>query len=227
MKNPKGLIVTIILVAAPVIWLIIRLNAIHAQDTFTSGDFTSQTEELNKEVEELVNNADSTSVYSGEVGSGEYMSSKYGNPISKLIENAKIKDETVIIYEEPSEDANPIGSIKKDVAFTAQEYDNGWTQIKFENTAGWVKTGNVIKPNDGSSTSLQRAIGKTGKVIVDQLNLRSAATTVGDPIDQLSLNDTFKVLDESADGTWYNIQYGTKNGWIKVNTDWIQIDYNS
>ena len=227
MKNPKGLIVTIILVAAPVIWLIIRLNAIHAQDTFTSGDFTSQTEELNKEVEELVNNADSTSVYSGEVGSGEYMSSKYGNPISKLIENAKIKDETVIIYEEPSEDANPIGSIKKDVAFTAQEYDNGWTQIKFENTAGWVKTGNVIKPNDGTSTSLQSAIGKTGKVIVDQLNLRSAATTVGDPIDQLSLNDTFKVLDESADGTWYNIQYGTKNGWIKVNTDWIQIDYNS
>ncbi len=225
MKNPKGLIVTIILIVAPILWLIIRLNTLSAETT--SGDkITQDIYETVAEYEENEPVVDyTTNSISGEYTSGEYKRSNYGNPISKLIENAKIKDDSVIIYEEPSEDANPIGSIKKDVSITAQDYDIGWTWIKFENTAGWVRTENVIKPSEGNSDALQSAVGKTGRVITDLLNLRSAASTVGDPIDQLSMGDTFKVLDENADGTWYNIQYGTKNGWIKVNTQWIQIDY--
>ncbi len=225
MKNPKGLIVTIILIVAPILWLIIRLNTLSAETT--SGDkITQDIYETVAEYEENEPVVDyTTNSISGEYTSGEYKSSNYGNPISKLIENAKIKDDTVIIYEEPSEDANPIGSIKKDVEITAQDYDIGWTWIKFENTAGWVRTENVIKPTEGNSDSLQSAIGKTGKVITDVLNLRPNPNTVEDPIDQLSINDTFKILDEDGTGNWYNIQYGTKNGWIKYNSQWVQIEY--
>jgi len=224
MKNPKGLIVTIILVAAPIIWLVLRLNAIRSSDATSSGDIKVVTENINEVVEQYVEA--NTSTVSGEEASGEYMSSKYGNPISKVIQGAKISDASAIIYEEPNEDSNPIASIKKDVLFTVQDYPNGWSQIKLDNTSGWVKTEFVVKPEDGtSSNTIKSAVGKSGTVIVDTLNLRAAASTVGDPIDQLSFGEKFKVLEENADGTWYNIQYGTKNGWIKANSSWVQIDY--
>jgi len=224
MKNPKGLIVTVILVVAPILWLVIRLNML--SPSTASGDLDVATEELNKVTEAYVEESDSINVVytSGEADSGDYIS-KYGKQISKVIENAKIKDDSVIIYEEPTEDSNPVGSVKKDVSITAQDYDIGWTWIKFENTAGWVRTENVIKPSEDNSYMLQSAIGKTGTVITDVLNLRPSPSTVGDPIDQLSINDTFKILEEDATGTWYNIQYGTKNGWIKYNSQWVQIDY--
>ncbi|MBR6253358.1 MAG: SH3 domain-containing protein [Clostridia bacterium] len=224
MKNPKGLIVTIILVVAPVLWLVFRLNTIE-NNTNISGDYAKETADFKMEVEQL--DEASTSVISGDNRSGEYMSSRYGNPISKLIEGAKINDSSVIIYEEPSEDSNPIGSVNKDVLITAQDYDNGWTQIKFDTTSGWVKSEFIIKPDDGTSNAIKSAVGKEGTVIVDTLNVRAAASTVGDPIDQISFGDKFKVLDDNADGSWYNIQYGAKNGWIKGDSKYVQIDYNS
>ncbi len=217
MKNPKGIILMVVIVAFPIVWLCLRLNAIDRAYN-QSGDQYRETEnKINDVINEEMSNAIIEQVNNEEqvkAASGETQSSIYGNPISKLVENAKISVDTASIYTEPDESSSIVAAIKKDTLVTVQDYANGWSNVKTGDFTGWIRTEFVLKPEDDNNNSaLTTAVGHKATVSVDTLNVRDSAN--GSTVrDQLSQNDEVNIIGANEDESWYEIQYGTKTGWI-------------
>ena len=221
----KGLIVTIILVVAPIVWLIISLNTINSTETKVSGDYKDIENSINTVANEYVQNANENEVSTTPV-SGESTGPKYGTPISKLIEGAKISVATANVYSDPNDTELPVGTLYKDTVVTVQDYPDGWSQVKSDNIAGWTKTENVSKPDDGSNNSLgyeeKSNIGKTATITVSNtLNVRRTAD--GEVIDAIAGGTEVKIIGANADESWYQIQWGTNTGWITSNPDYVKI----
>jgi uncharacterized protein YraI len=217
MKNPKGLIITIIIIALPIVWLCIQLNTIN--NTYnTSGDDYSNTEELITEIiNNEVNNATENSNPEGNSeNSGDNGSSIYGNPTSKLIEGAKINVDSCSIYEEPDESSRIVASAFKDITVTVQDYEFGWSNIKSDDFTGWIKSEYVTRPGEGSENSLTSAVGHKGIVTASTLNVRSDADSNASLIDQLEKDEEVNVIGANENETWLQIQYGTKSGWVSA-----------
>ena len=225
MKDHKGLIVTILIIVAPIVWFCIRVSAIKSQVNFTSGDYQDMENTINKVSEEYINNAQETESSTNQSDSGEKSGSKYGNPISKLITDAKINVASTNVYAEPDETSGVIGSAYKDVPITVQDYPNGWSMIKIDELSGWVKTDYITKPEeDISESTLGSVIGKNAKIIVSTLRVRgSAEINDNNVIDSLDEGDTVKIIGANEDETWLQVQYNTKSGWISGNTKYIKI----
>lgn len=227
MSNPKGLIITIIIIAIPLIWFAIAVNSIEEKYS-ESGDINIAQTELENLVNEQMNNANTeTEDTNTETNtSGETGGSRYGNPISKLIENARVNVDSAQVYQEPDENSTLVGAVYKDMLVTIQDYPNGWSNIKYGEGAGWIKSEYVTKPDETGSTgsNLTSAVGKKAKVIVDELRVREKAVD-GNPIDMLHAGDEVNIIGSNEDETWFQIQYGTKSGWVSGNSKYIQVNY--
>ncbi len=226
MKNPKGIIFTLIIVALPIIWLVIQLNTID-KNYGVSGDAIKDTEDqINSIIDNELNNAQQVAetTTSGETVaniSGDGPSSIYGDPISKLIEGAKINTATASIYAEPDETSSLVSVVYKDTIVTVQDYANGWSNIKVGDSSGWIKTELVTKPNENASSGLTSAVGHKAKILVDTLNVRASAN--GEVIDQLGKDETVNIIGANDNESWFQIQYGTKSGWISGNKNYVQV----
>ena len=224
MKNPKGLIVTIILIAAPIAWLFFRLNAIEKSVNISGDQYQITEDQINDIINEQMSNAGVTEDETPTVSnnSGESQSSIYGNPISKVIEGAKIIVSSANIYQEPDDSSSLVASVYKDTIVTVQDYENGWSNIKAGDLAGWIKTEFVSKPEDGSLTEeLTTAVGHKGTINVqNELRVRASAPAnskgqaTAEIIDTLKKGDEVNIIGANDDESWYQIQYGTKSGWI-------------
>ena len=231
MNNPKGLIVVILVIAAPIIWFCIRVSTINK--TYESGDLSS----IKTEIENISNE------YINQVEQGEYLVvennvsgeqqtqdnsgvGKYGNPLSKLIENAKINVTSVNVYQEPDDTSSLVGAAYKDMVVTVQDYPNGWSLIKYGEGSGWVKSETVTRPDDPNATSsnLVSAVGKKGEVLVDALNVRASAVD-GAVLETIHLGDEFTIIGANADESWFQIQYGTKSGWVSGSNSLVKVKY--
>lgn len=226
MNNPKGLIVVLIVVAAPIIWFCIRVNSINKE--YASGDLSgikTEIENISNEYISQVDPGENIQVDNSVSGDSEG-GSKYGNPISKLIENAKINATSVNVYQEPDETSSLVGAVYKDMAVTVQDYPNGWSLIKYGEGSGWVKSENVTRPEDNTQTgtSLISAVGKKGKVLVDVLNVRASAVD-GEVLETIHINDEFNIIGANEDESWFQIQYGTKSGWVSGSSSLVQVIY--
>jgi uncharacterized protein YgiM (DUF1202 family) len=225
MKNYKGFLVTTIIVAAPLVWLVFRLSAIKTDNVYTSGDYIDMQNVINQVSENYINES-SGETSNSEKSSGESVGSKYGTPISKIIENAKINVSSVNVYAEPDEESGVIGSAYKDIPLAVQDYPNGWSMIKIDELSGWVKTEFITKPEEASSTanSLGTVVGKKAKITVTSLRVRSSGTSnVDNVIDVLDEGAEVKIIGANDDESWLQVQYGTKSGWISGNTNYIKI----
>ena len=224
MKDHKGLIVTMIIIIAPIVWFCVRVSTIKSQVNFTSGDYQDMEDTINKLSEEYIS-AQEAEYASRAAESGEKTGSKYGNPISKLITDAKINVASTNVYAEPDESSGVIGSAYKDVPITVQDYPDGWSMIKIDELSGWVKTEFITKPEeDISESTLGSVIGKNAKVIVSTLRVRgSAEINDNNIIDTLDEGDVVKIIGANDDETWLEVQYNTKSGWISGNTKYIKI----
>ena len=225
MSNPKGFIITLIIIAFPIIWLVIQLNMIN--ETYnTSGDEYKRTETetlINNVVEEEMNNSEVANIVADENNSGEetHASSIYGNPTSKLIEGAKINTDGAFVYSEPDDTLTPLTSFKKDMEVTVQDYENGWSNIKFNDVTGWIRTEYVTKPGEGSSL-VTSAVGHKAIITVSStLNVRDNAD--GNIIDAVSGGTEVSIIGANDDESWYQIQYGTKSGWISANPNFVRV----
>ena len=228
----KGLIVTIILVAAPIIWLVFSLNSIKEKETAISGDYSAIEDSINNIADEYISSAsnEGTTPTTSSNNSGDSLSARYGNPISKLIEGAKIAVDTAKVYTEPNDTDLAIGTLYKDTVVTVQDYPNGWSQVKSDNLAGWTQTSNVIKPDDNADTSLgiteppqeQTNIGKSATITVSStLNVRDKAN--GSVIDAIAGGTEVKIIGADDGEKWYQIQWGTKTGWITSDSQYVKI----
>jgi uncharacterized protein YgiM (DUF1202 family) len=224
MGKYKGLIVTIIIVAAPLVWLILRLSAIKAEDEINYTDIENSINQISEQY--ISDSKQSGDTDTDEKASGEKTGSKYGTPISKIIENAKINVASANVYAEPDETSGVIGSAYKDIPIAVQDYPNGWSMIRIDELSGWVKTEYITKPDEASSTSevLGTVIGKRAKVKVTNLRVRSSASSASDNIiDSLKDGDEVKIIGANDDESWLQVQYGTKSGWISGNTNYVTI----
>lgn len=224
MKSPKGFIVTLIIVCAPIIWLCFRLNTIDSTYNSSGDQYQMTEDQINSIINEEMSNAgvveDETPSNSNT--SGESQSSIYGNPISKVIEGAKIIVSSANIYQEPDDASSLVASVYKDTVVTVQDYENGWSNIKAGDLAGWIKTEYVSKPEDGSLTDdITTAVGHKGIINVqNELRVRASAPAnskgqaTAEIIDTLKKGDEVNIIGSNDDESWYQIQYGTKSGWI-------------
>ncbi len=226
--STSGIIVAIIIIALPIVWFCLRLSAINSK--YESGNSLSEIQtNIDKIIEDEVNNrsTDEQNYAEEPTTSGEEShTSPYGNPISKVIENAKINVTSANVYQEPDDTSISVAAIYKDTTVTVQDYPNGWSNIKFGDISGWIKSEYVTNPEDlVSNPSLVSAIGHSAEVLVDTLNVRESAVN-GAVIDAVHLGDVLNIIGANEDESWFQVQYGVKSGWvsgsrsfIKVNTD--------
>lgn len=236
MKNPKGFIITVLIIALPIVWLCFSLNNIKDKYGDSSGDALKKTED---EINEIINteisnalNSDNPDFVEGEENTEavsaepteEGQSSIYGNPISKLIDGAKINVSSANIYQEPDETSSIVAAVYKDTEVTIQDYPNGWSNIKTGDLSGWIKSELVTRPDE--ATSLTTAVGHSATILASTLNVRSTPEATSDnKVDQLDEGETVNIIGANDDETWFEIQYGTKTGWISGNPSYVKVNY--
>ncbi len=220
-----GKIVVTLIVVLPVIWFCFRISSINKEYAPTSGDLDIVKNEIENISKEYMNAYESGEENS-ESQNPETEGSKYGNPISKLIENAKINASSANVYQEPDESSALVGAVYKDMVVTVQDYPNGWSNIKYGEGAGWIKSEYVTNPDDGTGNSdvLVSAVGKKATVLVDTLNVRASAVN-GNVVDAVHLGDELNIIGANDSETWYEVQYGTKSGWVSGAKDLVKVNY--
>lgn len=229
MKNPKGLIIAIIIIAAPIVWFCIRVSNIQAQYPL-SGDVQNIQSNIEKVVNDEVNNATASgekSYYTEANKSGESNTgSIFGAPITKVIKDAKINVTSANVYQQPDDTSSLVGAVYKDMVVTVQDYPNGWSNIEYGEGSGWIKSEYVTKPDDGTSNNtLVSAVGKSATIICDALNVRETGASDAKRIDTVYKGDTVNIIGSNEDESWYQIQYGTKSGWVSASKSLIQVKY--
>ena len=74
---------------------------------------------------------------------------------------------------------------------------------------------------DGNTVSFDT----TFEIKDDTLNVRDSASTNAAAIDAIAGGQEVNIIGANADESWYQIQYGTKSGWISANKEYVQVIY--
>lgn len=69
-------------------------------------------------------------------------------------------------------------------------------------------------PEGGASPVITGTAGIVASPTVDTLNVRSAPSTDGERVGQVTLGGQYPILGRSADGAWWLIDFGGGQGWI-------------
>lgn len=229
MKNPAGLIVTVLVIVVPIVWCCISLVNINKEyDDKNNDDLQSMTDDINDVIDSnLANsgsgdkNASSGNNYEGSMAGENYQSS-IGEPIGKIVEGATINVSVSNVYADPDETSNIIGTVNKNTEVTSQDYPNGWTRVKVGELSGWMKTEYITKPEDVGSTTIGSVIGKTAIIDTDSLNVRETPVS-GKVITTLTQDTDVKILAVNEDGTWYQVQWRTTLGWVSAK--YVKVEY--
>lgn len=231
MKNPAGLIVTILIIVVPIVWCcisLININKEYDGNDTNIDDMQSMTDNINNVIDNNIannttsgENTTSGDTYNGSIG-GESYESNIGAPIGKIVEGATINIAVANVYNNPDETSGVIGTVTKNTEVTSQDYPNGWSRIKVGELSGWTKTEYVTKPSDIGSTTIGTVIGKTAIINVDSLNVREKPVS-GKVITTLTKDTDVKILAVNEEETWYQVQWRTTLGWISA--EYVTVQY--
>ena len=228
MKNPAGLIVTVLIIVVPIVWCWISLINTNKEYNENVDKMQSITDDINGVInDDLANNTVSGDVessgdtYTGSLG-GETYESNIGTPIGKIVEGATINISVANVYANPDENSDIIGTVTKNTEVTVHDYPNGWSRIKVGELSGWTKTEYVTKPSDVGDVSIGSVIGKTALVDADSLNVRNAPVN-GTIITTLTRDTDVKILAVNDDNTWYQVQWRTTLGWVSA--EYVNVKY--
>jgi SH3-like domain-containing protein len=169
----------------------------------TEKDIPEQTQE-EKDAEEEINN-----VITGTIGGSEYTAKQ--NPIGKIVEGGLINISVANVYKEADETSEVLGKLQKHTIIISQAFPDGWSIIKADNVTGWVKSDNIDLPEEVGDTSIGTAIGRTGVVSVDSLNVREKANSNAKKIETLTIDTEVKI--SGIEGEWYKIKWQNIEGW--------------
>lgn len=229
MKNSAGLIVTVLIIVAPIVWCCISL--INTNKEFE--DNINQLQDMEKDINGVIDNdiANHTGSgdnhlsgdknYSGSIG-GESFESTIGAPIGKIIEGATVNVGVANVYADPNETSSIMGTVTKNTEVTSQDYPGGWSRVKVGELSGWIKTEYITKPDTANNSTIGTVIGKTAIVNVESLNVREKPVT-GNIITTFTQNTEVKILQVSEDNSWYQVQWRTTLGW--VSSQYVTVQY--
>lgn len=232
MKNPAGLLVTIMIIVIPMVWCVFSLMNTEAEYDENMDKMQDLTDDINSVVDnnyvhndnnyisgETMNSSGDT--YTGSVG-GDSSESTIGKPLGKIVEGATINVEVANVYANPDETSNIIGTVTKNTTVTVQDYPKGWSWIKIDQLTGWTKSIYIDKPADIGNVSIGSVVGKTAKISAKSLNVRESAVS-GAIKTTLTEGTEVKILGVNNDNTWYEIQWRTTNGWISA--EYVEVQY--
>lgn len=230
MKNSAGLIVTILIIVAPIVWCcinLININNEYEEDTNQMNEIQNMEDNINNVIDtDIANNTSDESKssgdnYSGSIG-GESFESSIGAPIGKIVEGSTINISVANVYMNADETSGIVGTVTKNTEVTSQDYPKGWSRIKIGELSGWVKTEYITKPEDTGSTTIGTVVGKKAIVNVDSLNVREQPVS-GKVITTLTKDTDVKILAINDDETWYQVQWRTTLGW--VSSKYVTVEY--
>ncbi|MBO5141658.1 MAG: SH3 domain-containing protein [Clostridia bacterium] len=228
MKNPAGLIVTVLIIVVPIVWCCISLINTNKEYDENLDKMQSMTDDINEVINDnLVDNIESGEdkssgdTYTGSMAGDPYQSA-IGAPIGKIVENATINIGVANVYTNPDETSDIIGTVTKNSEVTSQDYPNGWSRIKIGELSGWTKTEYIDKPGEIGNTSIGTVIGKTGIIKAASLNVRKTPVT-GEIITTLTKDTDVKILAANEENTWYQVQWRTTLGWVSA--EYVEVQY--
>lgn len=229
MKNSAGLIVTILVIVAPIVWCCISLINTNKEFENNMNEIQNMENDINGIIDNnIANHAVSGEEkksgdenYSGSIG-GENFESTIGAPIGKIIEGATINIGVANVYSSPDETSSIMGTVTKNTEVTSQDYPSGWSRVKIGELSGWVKTEYITKPDTSNNSSIGTVIGKIAVVNVDSLNVRETPVS-GKIITTFTKDTEVKILQVNDDNTWYQVQWRTTLGW--VSSQYLTIQY--
>ena len=222
-----GKVVVALIIILPIVWFCIRISTINREYEPTSGDLEIVQNEIENISNEYINSVESGESSAEGSSQEDEGGSKYGNPISKLIEGAKVNTTSANVYQEPDDTSSLVGAVYKDMTVTVQDYPNGWSNIKYGEGAGWIKSEYITRPDEGTSSNsvLVTAVGHKATVLVDTLNVRASASKDAARVDMINMGDEVNIIGANEDESWFQIQYGTKSGWISGAKDLVKVNY--
>ena len=125
----------------------------------------------------------------------------------------------VNVRTEPSEESEVAGKLYNKSVGDMLEDAGEWIKIKSGNTVGYVKGEYVVRGEEAKQ--LAKIVGtRTAKVITTTLYVRDAASTDGDVIGMVPMDDELTVLDESTEG-WAKVSVEEGEGY--VNTSYVRL----
>lgn len=229
MKNSAGLIVTVLIIVAPIVWCCISLINTNKEFEDNIDKLQNMEDDINGVIDNNIanytgsgdNNSSGDNNYSGSIG-GESFESTIGAPIGKIIEGATVNISVANVYADPNETSSIMGTVTKNTEVTSQDYPGGWSRVKVGELSGWVKTEYITKPDTANNTTIGTVIGKTAVVNVESLNVRETPVT-GNIITTFTQNTEVKILQVSEDNSWYQVQWRTTLGW--VSSQYVTVQY--
>lgn len=230
MKNPAGLIVTVLIIVVPMVWCCISLintnkeydeNMNQMQDLENDINNVVDNNYVNNNMQSGETNSSSGDTYNGSSSDDDY-ESIIGKPVGKLIEGATINVEVANVYANPDETSNIIGVVTKNTTVTVHEYPKGWSMVKVDNISGWTRTEYIDKPSDIGNTSIGSVIGKTAKIDTASLNVREEPIT-GKIVTTLTEGTEVNIMGTNEAETWYEIQWRTTHGWVSA--EYVEVQY--
>ena len=227
----KGLerIILIAVFVVPIVICVLILKSIWAEDPATVEE--EKEDKVSVSISDEVVHPDNT-LFSGDgeniivgdaSGSGSSdTSSNNFEQISKLYTDAEIKAVLADVYTTTDVTSERIGTMEKYTKVTAQKFSGGWSQVtgidsKGVNISGWVKTDNIIFPNDGELNV--KPTNGTGIVTAEPyLNIRLSPSASANKIGEVKKGERV-TIEESVNG-WHKITVNGVTGW--VSSDYVK-----
>lgn len=226
----KGLekIILIAVFVVPIIICVLILKSIWAEEPAPIEDKTDNhvSDSISDKIilpdESLFSGEGETTIIGDEINSSGESDLNKPEQISKLYTNAEIKAVLADVYTTTDVTSERIGTMEKYTKVTAQKYSGGWSQVtgvdsKGINISGWVKTDNILFPNDGE-LNITPTSG-TGIVTAEPyLNIRINPSSDANKIGEVKKGERV-TIEESVNG-WHKVTVNGVTGW--VSSDYVK-----
>lgn len=126
----------------------------------------------------------------------------------------KYVNNNVNVYITPLINSLVLDTTKKEQKVEITSEVSGWSYIKAEDVAGWVRTDSITEKEENVSDSEKNNTSsqKTGYISASSVNFRKEANNNSIVITTLKLNDQVKILEKGT--TWTQVQYAGNVGYI-------------
>lgn len=226
----KGLekIILIAVFVVPIIICVLILKSIWAEEPAPIEDKTDNqvSDSISDKIilpdESLFSGEGEKTIIGDEINSSGESDLNKPEQISKLYTNAEIKAVLADVYTTTDVTSDRIGTMEKYTKVTAQKYSGGWSQVtgvdsKGINISGWVKTDNILFPNDGE-LNITPTSG-TGIVTAEPyLNIRINPSSDANKIGEVKKGERV-TIEESVNG-WHKVTVNGVTGW--VSSDYVK-----
>lgn len=136
-------------------------------------------------------------------------------PAETIVTKVQTTD-VVNIRSSASETADKLGKAQTgDIFDVVKVWENGWTQIKYDNGEGFIKTDYLSVVEETATGSNETTTTTIGTVTaLDTVNVRATASENGEKLGVIYEGESLDLLAKQTDG-WSKVKYKDQIGYVK------------